>query len=93
MSALSCLGVRMRPLSRTVERVTGRIAGSAHGVVTREELLRAGVTVAEIKRRLRAGALLREFPGVYRVGHRAPSVEAGYMAAVKACGDDAVLCG
>jgi len=76
-----------------VEQVTGRIAGSAHGVVTREELLRAGVTVAEIKRRLRAGALLREFPGVYRVGHRAPSVEARYMAAVKACGDGAVLCG
>jgi hypothetical protein len=30
---------------------------------------------------------------VYRVGHRAPSVEARYMAAVKACGKEAVLSG
>ena len=33
------------------------------------------------------------FPGVYRVGHRAPSVEARYMAAVKACGEGALLSG
>ena len=31
--------------------------------------------------------------GVYRVGHRAPSVEARYLAAVLACGDGAVLSG
>jgi hypothetical protein len=30
---------------------------------------------------------------VYRVGHRAPSVEARYLAAVLACGDGAVLSG
>ena len=69
------------------------MATSAHGVVTRVALLRAGVTRGEIKRRLRSGALLREFPGVYRVGHRAPSVEARYMAAVLACGEGARLCG
>jgi hypothetical protein len=49
-------------------------------------LLRARVTRTEIKWRLRSGALLRESPGVYRVGHRAPSVEARYLAAVLACG-------
>ena len=42
---------------------------------------------------VRNGALIREYPGVYRVGHRAPSLEAGYLAAVLACGDGAVLCG
>ena len=42
---------------------------------------------------LRTGALLREHPGVYRVGHRAPSVEARYLAAVWACGEGAVLSG
>ena len=31
--------------------------------------------------------------GVYRVGHRAPSVEARYLAAVLACGEGAVLSG
>jgi hypothetical protein len=76
-----------------VEQVARRIADSAHGVVTRKELLRAGVTPEEIRQRLRSGALLHEYPGVYRVGHRAPSMEARYLAAVKACGVGALLCG
>ena len=70
-----------------------RIAGSAHGVVTLAQLLRAGITRAEIKQRIRTGALLREHRGVYRVGHRAPSVEARYLAAVRACGEHALLSG
>jgi hypothetical protein len=74
----------------TVERVLARIATPAHGVVSRRELIAAGVTVDEITHRVRTGALIREHPGVYRVGHRAPSVEARYMAAVKACGEGAV---
>lgn len=36
---------------------------------------------------------MREHPGVYRVGHRAPDVLASYLAAVLACGDGALLCG
>jgi very-short-patch-repair endonuclease len=83
----------MRPQVRTVEEKLARIASRAHGVVTREELLRAGISVGEIKRRLRTGLLLREHRGVYRVGHRAPSVEARYLAAVRACGDGALLSG
>ena len=79
----------MRPQDRTL----AQLAYSTHGVVTRAELLAAGLTVAEIKSRLRSGALLREYPGVYRVGHRAPSVEARYLAAVCACGRGAVLSG
>jgi very-short-patch-repair endonuclease len=62
-------------------------------VVTRAQLLRAGITVKEIRHRLRTGALLREHRGVYRVGHRAPSVEAQYLAAVLACGEGALLSG
>jgi Transcriptional regulator, AbiEi antitoxin len=76
----------MRPETTTVERVIGRLAARSHGVVTRAQLLRAGITVDEIKQRLRTGALLREHRGVYRVGHRAPSVEARYLAAVMASG-------
>jgi hypothetical protein len=69
------------------------MARGTHGVVTRGQLLRAGVTVAEIKGRLHSSALLREYPGVYRVGHRAPSLEARYLAAVWACGEEALLFG
>jgi very-short-patch-repair endonuclease len=61
--------------------------------VTRSELLAAGVTRDEIVHRLRTGSLIAVFRGVYRVGHKAPSVDARYMAAVKACGDGALLSG
>jgi hypothetical protein len=56
-------------------------------------MLDAGVSRAQIKRRVRAGALIRQYRAVYRVGHCAPSVLARYMAAVKACGPGALLCG
>jgi very-short-patch-repair endonuclease len=69
------------------------MASASHGVVTRAELLVAGVTKAQIRHRLASGVLLREHPGVYRVGHRAASVEARYLAAVLACGEGAALCG
>ncbi len=79
--------------STTVDQIAARIAGSAHGIVTREELLAAGVGRRAIAGRLKRGALLAEYRGVYRVGHRAASTEATYLAAVKACGDGAVLSG
>jgi len=70
-----------------------RIAHGAHGVVTRSQLLAAGLTEPEIRHRLASGALLREHRGVYRVGHRAPSRESRYLAAVLAAGEGAVLSG
>ena len=76
-----------------MERELARLANAQHGVVTRAQLLDAGVTPAEIGLRLRKGALWRVYRGVYRVGHRAPSVEARYLAAVLACGEGAVLRG
>jgi hypothetical protein len=62
-------------------------------VVTRAQLLQAGLTSREIQGRLRSGDLLRVHRGVYRAGHGAPSTEARYMAAVLACGDEALLAG
>jgi very-short-patch-repair endonuclease len=76
-----------------VDRVIARLATGAHGVVSRRELLAAGLSERQVDRRLKRGALIVEFPGVYRAGHRAPSVEARYIAAVKACGEGAVLSG
>lgn len=46
-----------------------------------------------MKSRLGGGSLIREHRGVFRVGHSAPSVEATYLAAVRACGERAVLSG
>jgi very-short-patch-repair endonuclease len=79
--------------TRTVEQRIAEIASRSHGVVTRRELTAAGISRAEIEQRLADGSLIREHRGVYRVGHRAPSVEAAYMAAVQACGPEAVLSG
>ena len=78
---------------RTVEERIAALAGAQHGVVTRRQLLQAGISRAQIERRLRSGALLPAHRGVYRVGHRAASIQASFMAAVLACGDGAVLSG
>ena len=83
----------MAHLGATAERKIAEIASSSHGVVTRAELLGAGLSVHEIRHRVWAGALIREYKGVYRVGHRAPSVEARYLAAVRASGEGAALRG
>jgi hypothetical protein len=60
-------------------------------VVTRRELLEAGVTDKEIRARRESGLLIPQYPGVYRVGHAAPSIEASFVAAVRACGEGAFL--
>jgi very-short-patch-repair endonuclease len=83
----------MRPQGRTVEQEVARIAGRAHGVVTREQLVSAGITADEIKQRVQSGSLIRVHRGVYRVGHTAPSLEARYLAAVLACGKGAAISG
>ncbi len=51
------------------------------------------MTDRQITRRLEKGSLLRVHRGVYRVGHRAPSTEATYLAAVLAGGKGALLRG
>ena len=83
----------MRRQGRTAEAICNEIATHQHGLVTRAQLIEAGVTPSSIQRRIRAGTLLPEHPGVYRVGHRAPSIGATYLAAVLACGEGALLGG
>jgi very-short-patch-repair endonuclease len=76
-----------------VEQRLAALACRSHGVVTRRELLAVGLSGREIDRRLRSGALIAVFRGVYRVGHTAPSLEAHYLAAGRACGRRALLSG
>ena len=67
------------------------LAARQHGVVTRAQLAALGFGAGAIKYRRGIGRLHLVHRGVYAVGHRPPSPLATAMAAVLACGPDAVL--
>jgi very-short-patch-repair endonuclease len=67
------------------------IAARQHGVVTRAQLVAAGVSESGISDRVAADRLHRIHRGVYAVGHPRLSERGRWMAAVLACGDGAVL--
>jgi hypothetical protein len=72
----------------------GRLASLAtrqHGVVARWQLLLLGFTSDTIQDALEAGRLLPVRRGVYAVGHRRLTTQSRRMAAVLACGPEAVL--
>jgi very-short-patch-repair endonuclease len=71
--------------------VIGGFADAQYGVVSRAQLLQAGLTSREIERRTEAGRLHVLHRGVYAVGHRVLKVEGRWMAAVLAAGEGAVL--
>jgi Transcriptional regulator, AbiEi antitoxin len=73
------------------DRVVGGLADGQHGVVSREQLLAAGVGRGAIVRALDAGRLRMVFRGVYAVGHVALRREGWWMAALLACGQGAAL--
>src|SRR6478672_8142582 len=83
----------MDPQNRTVEKELARLASSSHGIVSYSQMLGAGLSAQQVKRRIQRGSLIRVYRGVYCVGHQAPSTDARYMAAVLACGDGAALSG
>lgn len=68
-----------------------RRASGQKGLITRQQLIGAGMSSSAIGRWVDKGLLIPEYPGVYRVGHAAPSTEASYLAAVLAAGDGAFL--
>jgi very-short-patch-repair endonuclease len=68
-----------------------RLATGQHGILTRSQLLQAGVRSDTIRRWLSAGRLIRVHQGIYALGHLPPSPHARTMAAVLACGPHAVL--
>lgn len=75
---------------RSPDAVIASIARLQHGVASREQLLNAGVTTAQIALRLKDGRLVALHRGVYLVG-AVPTELAHPQAALLACGPKAVL--
>ena len=73
------------------ERDVAGVAARQRGLVTRAQLLDAGLTADTIDGRLRSGRLHSVHPGVYAVGHPALSPLAAEQAALLACGPGSVL--
>jgi hypothetical protein len=73
------------------DRVVGDLADRQHGVVSREQLLGAGVGRGAVARGVESGRLRPVFRGVYAVGDVALRREGCWMAALLACGSTAVL--
>lgn len=79
------------PTRQPPELAIARIAARQHGVVTRVQLLDAGLGARSIARRTDAGRLHRLHRGVYGVGYAPTDAHARALAAVFACGPRAVL--
>ncbi len=73
------------------ELAIARLAARQHGVVTRGQLLDAGLGRRAIEHRAAAGRLYRLHRGVYGVGYVPASPNARAIAAVFACGPGAVV--
>lgn len=82
---------RLAQSGAEIDRAVARLAGRQHGMVARWQLLELGLTESMVKTRLRHGALHRFHRGVFAAGHRAITMESRWMAAVLACGPQAVL--
>jgi very-short-patch-repair endonuclease len=70
--------------------VVQAFAGRQHGVITRRQATTAGLSRREIERRLEAGWLIRLYEGVYAVGHTGLKDKSHLIAAVYACGEEAL---
>jgi hypothetical protein len=79
------------PHAGKIDQRVARLAARQYGHVTRAQLLRLGMHRRTISRRLDAGSLIRVHAGVYAVGHLREDPVARAMAAVLACGPNAVL--
>lgn len=73
------------------ERRLAKLARKQHGVLSREQLLTAGLSRRTIARRVEARRLSRLHQGIYAFGYGEISRRGEWMAAVLACGDMALL--
>lgn len=81
-----------RPAERRPrDRIIADLAAKQYGVVSRAQLLEAGIGPGAINTRLTGHRLHRLHRGVYAVGHMALMPLAREMAAVLACGEGAAI--
>lgn len=73
------------------ERQLATLAQRQHGVLSRRQLLKAGLSSRTIRRRVEAGRLHPLHREVYALGHGVVSMRGHWLAAVLACGEGAVL--
>src|SRR4051812_1385818 len=74
-----------------VDRWIADLAERQHGLVARRQLLDHGIKRGTVEGRVERGQLHVVHRGVYAVGCWLPSVHGRWMAAVLACGPEAVL--
>lgn len=85
------LAERRRDWFAARERKLGALAARQHGVITRQQLLDAGLSLRTIGRRVERGQLHRLHRGIYASGDRELSWQGRWLAAVLACGEGALL--
>jgi very-short-patch-repair endonuclease len=73
------------------DHIIAAFAGRQRGVVSRRQLLVEGLSSKEIGSRVRAKRLLPLYAGIYAAGHANLRREGHWLAAVWACGAQAVL--
>jgi very-short-patch-repair endonuclease len=78
--------------TRRADASVAALAGSQWGVVDVDQLHAAGLNDRAIARRVERGLLHPKHRGVYAVGHPHIPLEGRFLAALRACGEDAVLC-
>jgi predicted transcriptional regulator of viral defense system len=84
------VGERRRALSRR-ERELTTLAARQHGVISLGQLLAAGLSTRTVRRRVEAGRLCPVHRGVYLIGAGPLGIRGVWMAAVLACGKEALL--
>jgi hypothetical protein len=83
------MGAQFDPV--TPDAAVAALAARQHGVVSRAQLLEAGLSRRAIEHRAGIGWLHRMYRGVYAVGHQPLTRDARWMGAVLACGAGAAL--
>src|SRR4051794_33915636 len=83
--------IRRSAQTRFGDAGIAELAEQQHGVVSRSQLCRLGLSEDAINRRLRLRRLHRVHHGVYAVGHKVISQEGRWMAGVLAFGHESVL--
>jgi very-short-patch-repair endonuclease len=83
----------MKSFGLSLEATIGQIASGQYGLITAEQLRSIGLSPESIRRRVRAGVLVRMLPGVFRVAAAPRSWQQRAMAASLWVGSNGAVAG